>query len=86
MIPNDLQMVGFPPSLIDFLLQGRLTGPQVLPFTSPLMAGRAKRGLYLLLRQHHARTFKISQPDPCTLILQPVAGRKSRPGPEKTGG
>jgi hypothetical protein len=67
-------------------LQGHLTQPQVLPFTSPLMAGRAKRGLYRLLRQHYAHPFKISQPDPWTLILKPATGRKSRPGPEKTGG
>jgi hypothetical protein len=74
MIPRELQMVGFPPSLIDFLLQGQLTEPLALPFTSPLMAGRAKRGLYRLLRQLPVRTFKISQPDPWTLILKPTTG------------
>ena len=86
MIPRELKMVGFPPALIDILLSGQLTKPQVLPFTSPLMAGRAKRGLYLLMRQYRPGAFKISQSNPLTLILQPVAGRKSRPGPEKTGG
>jgi len=74
MIPHDLQMVGFPTELIDILLRGQLTEPLPLPFSSPLMAGRAKRGLYRLLRQHHARTFKISQLDPRTLILQPTTG------------
>jgi hypothetical protein len=72
MIPRELLMVGFPPSLIDMLFHGQLTRPQVLPFTSPLMAGRAKRGLYRLLREYNVRTFKISQPDPCTLILKPT--------------
>lgn len=79
MLPRELQMVGFPPSLIDLLLRGQLTEPLTLPFTSPLMAGRAKRGLYRLLRQYSIRTFKISQPDPCTLILQPTTGQKSPP-------
>jgi len=74
MIPHELQMVGFPAELIDILLRGQLTAPLRLPFTSPLMAGRAKRGLYRLLRQHNARTFKISQPNPYTLILQPTTG------------
>jgi hypothetical protein len=73
MIPRELQMVGFPPSLFNILVSGQLTGPQVLPFSSPLMAGRAKRGLYLLMRQHNARTFKISQLDPYTIILQTTA-------------
>jgi hypothetical protein len=72
MIPRELRMVGFPPFLIDMLLQGQLSEPLTLPFTSPLMAGRAKRGLYRLLRHHNIRTFKISQPDPCTLILKPT--------------
>ena len=74
MIPLELKMVGFPPALIDILLRGQLTAPLRLPFSSPLMAGRAKRGLYLLLHQLPVRTYKISQPDPRTLILQPTTG------------
>jgi hypothetical protein len=45
MIPHEFQMVGLPPSLIDILLRGELTEPLALPFNSPLIAGRAKRGL-----------------------------------------
>jgi len=45
-----------------------------LSFSSPLMAGRAKVGLYRLLRQYSIRNFKISQPDHYALILQPTTG------------
>jgi hypothetical protein len=72
MIPRELQMVGFPLSLIDILLAGQLTKPLSLPFTSPLMAGRAKRGLYRLMRQYCPGAFKVSQSDPRTLILKPT--------------
>jgi hypothetical protein len=76
MIPVELQMVGFPTSLIEILLSGGLTNSLKLTFSSPLMAGRAKRGLYRLKRHYNIRTFKISQPDPCTLVLKPITDEK----------
>lgn len=71
-----LEAAGLSPALIEALAQGQLTEPLRLTYTIPLVTRRVKAALYDLMRKRKPGAFKISQLDPCTLILKPTAGQR----------